>query len=1463
MKTHKPLYALIFALIAGLLVPASAAPQQQGQPKAIGLPDKENNADIYLYQKVNLPAGKIIRAWTAISAYREFVLYINGKEACRSRYGRVPSIFRSAEEIENLGKFFHGGANTLVMKVRRWSLASKGQPCVRLEAEVQVQTPDGLQAVPIQTDETWVGSYDAPANWKSAGFAPKGWQPVTVTRAGRLGPRIRRDQKELIWPDVPPPMPAAASKALPQITKMSDWSQQVVTRDTNKDIERLMQVFHTRSVAEWYAKAIRRGNTRMGDTFSITGYPVGNGLVFTTIGPWPFYNSTCTLGPEYQYPVQWNPGSTFAGDAVRLSIDGKGVNLNDQWMWKIRRTDVVVAAASDPKREVVFYALTLAPPDLKAMIRIYMVVNNSDTPLKNVQLRNEVHRTKVIGKTLRATVAHGAMKDAAGQANKRTMITGVLDESAVTTATRYVSRKDRKIPVAGALIIPFGDLEPGQAARHMVYHVTYLNSIDGKPVPSDAEATLAKIRSRGYKMLDDTIAYWRKYNSETTTLKAPGKWGRRVEDYIDDVKMLVQVQQFKRTGAIGPMWFFSDQWIRDACGPVKSFLRTGKFENARRVLAYHYLSAIACRKILNWLPMDVKIDGDYPPVEDWSKITMNHADRHANCEVASWIVLKHHWYFRATGDTKTIERHWEYIKRAFYGQFDNDHDKIHRPDFKIPFHGDETYIYSGGEGLWPNRYDLKQNCYPGGNIYSADSSFELVAAGDALVEMGKAIGKTEDVAKIAAITKKIRAATEKYYWMADLGMYAQGMSVTFDGQLNRYPMGNILANVIWSGYGKPTDPKTVSNTERMMEYLMEDSGVLNPIVGYDVTVGMLQGQGLYAVSAIKHPWAEKAFYALLMISGDTTEYSEWMAPGADFRTMYRANRIRPWEAGINLDASLFYLTGMQPDAFKKKLTLTPRLPTGVYSPIKWDSMTVGHLTMGQGHFDLEVRDADTPNKSNRTYTITSHSKDDVEVTLNVLLPFAEIQKVTVNGRSANVKAREVYRQALAPVTAKLPAGKKLTIRAFYKRKAVKPVQVDLKPFRPTQIKYDKSDIVVFASLSRKPKVKLLIEELSKDYNVLAIDATLPTDPASFAALLLDGDGIRTKVLAFTEGTMAIQRKTSFWWDSRFNDVIGKFIKRGGVVMELNSGNRSSKWLAGTLGGATYSVNYARGGKALAMDKADKKLDKTFYWLDEKQAHACGKWAGYWAGRYTKKYIGEESAITDSVLIWGEQELSHGCMQYTMKTTPGKDHLIRIRSWTTPYKMGFTLQVQDKALAALEGKGQGWKVIQTVCVPILKDPKKVSDWVDVYLTLPKKYVTAKQTVFRIGCPKGSFGGIGAAPERLASTGAARIWIRDDLNKPPSVANMPTSSELAAKLGMPSKGVVGQAGGRIAFKGFVAPYRILGDSTKAVILLKPIGKGLYIKSEMTSLFPVKYTLKLIDTVIDSSARSKAVAGLKIAD
>ncbi len=1419
----------------------------------MSLPVEEDKVDVYFYRQVEIPDGKIVRAWSAIDPAYEHVLYINGHEAARSRQGRVSTPFRRAMDIQNLQKHLKPGTNTLAMKVHRWSFGPGPAPAVYLQAEVQVETANGVVAVPIIADTDWVGSYSAPSNWTAADFKPEGWQPVTINNSPTTGPRmrLRRDHRKAIAPDVPAPLPKPALDAFPQIAAMSDWQQQVVARpDVPKETERLMGIFHTKFIAEIYANAIRGQNTHMGDSYTISAYPVGNGIVLTFVGPYPFYNSTGTVGPEYQYPVQWNPGSTFGGDAVSVTTDGKPLGIRNQWMWKIRKTDVAVSAAADPAGEVVFYTLTFAPPNLKALIRVYLVANASAEPLKNVVVTNRIIRAKADGKRLTDTVTHHAMADAAGDANTRTMVSGVLDNTNVTASYDENSHW-------GALTIPLGDIAPGASAKALVYHITFLETLNGEPVKSDAAQTYDRIRARGYGLLDDTIKYWRDYNAATTALEAPGRWGRRVADFIDDEKMLVQVQQFQRTGAVGPMWFFSDQWIRDACGPVRSYLRTGAFTNARRVLDYHYLSAIACRKILNWLPMDVSIYTDHPPVEDWSTITMNYADRHANCEVASWIILKHAWYFQFTGDTKTIAEHWEYLKRCFYGQFDNEHDKIFRPDFKIPFHGDETFIYSGGEALWANRYDIRQTSYPGGNIYSADSSFELVAAGDALVTMGKAIGKVEDAGEISEITARIREATEKYYWMNDLGFYAQGMSVLFDGQLNRYPMGNILANVIWSGYGSRDDPKAVSTAVRMTEYLMEDSGVFNPTIGITNTVGMLQGQGLYALAGIHHPWAEKAFYALLMIAGDTTEFSEWMNVGADYRTMFRANRVRPWEGGINLDALLYYLSGLEPDAFNKRMTLTPCLPTGVYSPIKWDTMTLRHLPMGRGSFDLNVADTEQGRRRRRTYTLASRSPDDVTVTLNALVPFAKVDRVVVNGRAARVKPGDVFSQALATTTTPLRAGRTLTIAVDYTPLPAEPVAVDLKPFKPTEPTFDSSDVVVFTHLRPAPNTKVLRDVLAEKCNVLALDSSLPTDAATFKAALLTGSGLRTRMLVMNQSSMMAGRKYTFWWDPQFDEVIGTFLKRGGVVVEVSSGNPSSKWLEKTLAPSTFWADYSKPGDILAMDTPDPDLDRKFYWLDEKQTEGCGKWSAYWAGSYTMRYIDDKleghagPLITDRALIWGKQEQPHGCMQYTMKTTPGKDHLIRIRSWPFP-KKGFTLEVVDKDT-------KQWKVIETVWVPQPKDPK-INGYIDVFLTLPAEYVSdAETSVFRIGQPEGSAGGIGAIP----STAASRIWIRDNTDKPPSMAEISTSSAYAGKLGLPDKGAVSYSSGRITFTGFAAPYRMLGDSEKAALILKPVGKGLYVKTDLTALFPVEQMAAFLERLLDPSTRKAVVSDLRISD
>ena len=1433
------LQAFRTALVAAVVLPASGrgaeGPPPEPAAAPISLADGKGALDAFFFREIDLPAGKIRHAWAMISARHEYVLWIGGAEASRSRYGRVASAFRLAEEVEDLSPFLKAGArNVLLFKAHIWDEGPPDrptEPMVRLEGEVVIEDPSGqARIVPLATGAAWVGSREAPADGKSR---PPTAGPVKVDPdpgAGRLEPRIPKDRRQEISPDIPPPLPAAVLADLPPIAEMSDWSQQVVRRDPAQETERLLGIFPCRAVAERYARAIASPPTHMGDSYSINLVSVGNGWVWTALGSYPFHNTGVVAGPEYQYPVQWDAGSTFQGDDLRLLVDGQEVGLSDQWLWKIRKTDVVVTAAADPGRTLVFYTVTFAPPDLKALVRIYGVANASPAPLGSVRVRQTIGRCQSEGRTLTATVRHEAMK--AADANVRAMTVGVLEEDSAAASAGPEGR--------GSLEIDFGPLGPGKFQKRLVHRVFSLESVAGKPVPSDAQGTLAAVRARGYGLLDDAIRSWRDYNASTVSLEAAGPWGRRAADFIDDQKMLVQSQQFARTGAVGPMWFFSDQWIRDACGPILAFLCTGKLENARRAIDYSHTASVANRIILNWVGMDVDIGRAWPPVDDWSAISVHAGGGdHVSAEVPSWLILQHHWYWKATGDLEPIQGHWDYLRRLYFGQFDNPKDKIHRPDFKIPFHGDETYIYSGGEALWEGRYDLSQSSYPGGNIWSADSSFELVAAGDALVEMGRAAGK--DISDIAAVNPAIRAATERYYWMEDLGFYAQGMSVLCDGQRSRHPMANILANVLWCGYARSDDPKAVSTTLRLMEYLMEDTGVFNPIVGYDVTVGMLQGQCLRSLAAIDHPWAEKAFHALFRIAGDTAEYTEWMAPGRDFRTMYRANRLRPWEGGINLDAALYFLTGLEPDAPARGMTLTPRLPGGELSPIRWDSMTLRGLPLGRGRFDLTVAD---DGAGRRTYTLASALPEEVTVTLRCLIPLGRITGVEVDGKAAAMEPRVRFGQGLAAVRSPLRPGKVLTVTASYRPRSLDPVKVDLKDFRPPEPRFGASDIVIFGAARPGPDGKSLASELGRRHKVQALDASLPADPAEFQAALLDGEGLKARMLILAPGAMA-NRKQSYWRDPRFDRIVGEFLRRGGAVLEAGSGLVSSRWLEKTLAPATFQVDPSATGYAVALDAANPAMDRSHRWLQEMNVGEAGKWSAYWEGWFDLPYLEGGVVIRDHYFTWGEQEQPHGAMQFNLRCAPGKDHLVRLRTTPGAPRRGFTLQ-------GTEDGGRTWTDLETAWAPAPQEGK--NGWVDVDLVLPARYAAGPEVTIRIRAPKGSYGGIGYEPERLASTGAARIWIREGLEKPPALAGMDCASVLAGRLALPDRGLVGHCQGRIRSAGFASPCRILGESAAAAVILKRVGKGLYAKSELAveASFPLERMAGFVEALMDPAAR-----------
>ncbi len=518
---------LLRLLCAGLAITggtaAMAAQPPDVLPAVISLPAKYGKQDTWFFKHLELPAGKIEHAWTAISA-TDFVLFINGKEAARSRFGRVPSSFRVAEEAVDLAPFLHGGRNTLVIKSHLWSLGTPQTPAtatVRMQGEVKTQ---GDKPTPIHTDSTWLGSFDAPSTWTRADFQPGDWQKVRANTdpGARLGIRIPKDKKPEIIPDVPPPLGKAVLETLPLLAERSDWGQEVVYRDLAEETQRLRKIVPSDDLAERYAKAICNPSTQMGDSYSITAYPIGNGWVWTSQGSYPFYNTGVVCGPEYQYPVQWQPGSTFAGDNLSITADGKPLNLRNQWMWKIRKTDVVVTAAADPKGQVVFYSVTFAPPGLKALVRIYAVANHSDQVLQNVKVTASIARhavkpgdpdgLRVQDKTLTESVTHREMK--AGPANKRTMIVGALDEAA---ARASLSPDDNK----GLMEVSLGDVAPRRCARQMTYRVFGLTMWDNKPVVSDAPRTLAALKEKNYKLLDETVQYWRQYNAETMHLQAP------------------------------------------------------------------------------------------------------------------------------------------------------------------------------------------------------------------------------------------------------------------------------------------------------------------------------------------------------------------------------------------------------------------------------------------------------------------------------------------------------------------------------------------------------------------------------------------------------------------------------------------------------------------------------------------------------------------------------------------------------------------------------------------------------------------------------------------------------------------------------------------------------------------------------------------------------------------------------
>jgi len=309
-------------------------------------PDSQRR-DVWFRKTVDLPDQPVRRAWALVSAEHEFTLYVNGREAGRSGYGRVASSFRLREELFNLAAHLKPGRNVIAAKIHRWS---PGRATFCFECEVQLGRDETIVKVPIVSDAIWRGSDRVTSGWNKRVFDDSQWRKVATVNGQRSRDRVGKTLRDTLTPPAPPPLPKSLLTRFPALAQMSDWSQQVVYRDPSVVRLRLMKVYHTPFVVERLTEQLCNPNTRMGDSFSISGVSIGNGIVWTSMGRYPFTDTGYLLGPEYQMPLQWNPASAFSGTSVRLLVDGKDASPKNQWLWKIRQTDVVVTASAAPHK---------------------------------------------------------------------------------------------------------------------------------------------------------------------------------------------------------------------------------------------------------------------------------------------------------------------------------------------------------------------------------------------------------------------------------------------------------------------------------------------------------------------------------------------------------------------------------------------------------------------------------------------------------------------------------------------------------------------------------------------------------------------------------------------------------------------------------------------------------------------------------------------------------------------------------------------------------------------------------------------------------------------------------------------------------------------------------------------------------------------------------------------------------
>ena len=644
-------------------------------------------------------------------------------------------------------------------------------------------------------------------------------------------------------------------------------------------------------------------------------FPIGNGHAFACTGAtYPLGTLENIIGPEYQ------KSSGFLGYAVPgLCERGKPVLLPKQSTTWVRRAGMVhsIQASADGLQLDVY---DFAPPSISAIVRV-MIASNTGTGTR-----------RRVG--LSETFARGGEARPDGvqlDSGKRFVRAGILNARCAQAPHSLVPLPPGQLghevdnfvkgsQQAAGFLCDIGNLRAGESAAVLGY-------MSFAPDAQSEQTTLAELGKQSFGVLKTQYDDCQAWYAQGPQLVCKDT---RVSDFLDITAHICRAQQAYE-GGYSPMDKYTYLWIRDSNGPIRYMSATGHGDDVKRALEYHWRGCSAGGQVGNNLPLDMKLEGDVKAT-DWSKATVPSA------EIASFVVLQHYWYWRATGDSDLIKSHWPYLRRCLLGQEVDERGTL-------PFYGDETYRFPGY--LY---FSAKQEApdYVNLEAQSADSGFEYVAAADALREMSAAAGHGDEAGEYSGAASRVREATERYYWQPQYGLYAPAMS-SYSTEVHRWPFAPIELRPLWIGYSQP-DAHQYTNIRQSLAYLLKPEGALKMTPTFAPYVPMVTGYALWNLAACDDPTAPLALKGVLAAADKAGGFAEMNGPDdkpTDGR-VWGKHRFRPWEGGINAEAVLYYLTGLRGDATNKSIYLNPHRPSD------WDQFELKNLRVGTCSFDLKM-----------------------------------------------------------------------------------------------------------------------------------------------------------------------------------------------------------------------------------------------------------------------------------------------------------------------------------------------------------------------------------------------------------------------------------------------------------------------------------------------------------------------------